>query len=82
MNTILSSSVEERVKAVVAEQMCVSISDVSSEAHLTADFNADSLDLIEMIMAIEDEFGIEITDEESEKLSTVQTLIDCVQRKV
>lgn len=82
MNTILNGTVEDRVKAVVADQMCVVASEVKSESHLTEDFNADSLDLIEMVMTVEDEFGIEITDDEAEKLSTVQTLVDCVSGKV
>lgn len=82
MNQVLSGSVIDRVKAVVADQMCVSESEVKPESHLTEDFNADSLDLIEMIMTVEDEFGIEITDEEAEKISTVQQLVGCVQGKV
>ena len=75
------STVNERVKAVVAEKLSVEESEVVPEASFTEDLNADSLDLVELIMAFEEEFGsddnpIEISDEDAEGITTVQAAID------
>ena len=75
------STVHERVKAVVAETLSVEESEVVPEASFTEDLNADSLDLVELIMAFEEEFGsddnpIEISDEDAEGITTVQAAID------
>ncbi|MBT5232021.1 MAG: acyl carrier protein [Methylococcales bacterium] len=72
------SSIEERVKAVVVEQLSVSASEVSNEASFVDDLGADSLDTVELVMALEEEFDTEIPDEDAEKITTVQQAIDYV----
>lgn len=66
----------ERVKKVFAEQFGISESDVKPESHIADDLGADSLDEVELVMAIEDEFEIEISDEDAEKIKTVQQAIE------
>ena len=72
------SSIEERVKKIVAEQLGVKLEEVTNEASFVDDLGADSLDTVELVMALEEEFETEIPDEEAEKISTVQTAIDYV----
>mgnify|MGYP003472834464 FL=1 len=69
------STIEERVKKIVAEQLGVKLEDVTSEASFVDDLGADSLDTVELVMALEEEFELEIPDEEAEKISTVQNAI-------
>lgn len=66
-----SPEVEERLKKIIAEQLGVDESKIVPDAHFAKDLNADSLDLVELIMSIEEEFGIEISDDEAEKIETV-----------
>ena len=75
------STIEERVKKVVVEQLGVSESDVKSEASFVDDLGADSLDTVELVMALEEEFGAEIPDDDAEKITTVQHAIDYVKDK-
>lgn len=73
-----SPEMENRLKKIVAEQLGVDESKIVPSARFTDDLNADSLDLVEMIMSLEEEFGVEIPDEDAEKLLTVQDAIDYI----
>ncbi len=73
------SDIETRVKNVVIEQLGVEESEVTNEASFIDDLGADSLDTVELVMALEEEFGTEIPDEEAEKITTVQLAIDYVE---
>ncbi len=75
-------SVLEKIKEIVAEQLDVDPEEVVPEASFVDDLGADSLDLTELIMAMEDEFGMEIDDEEAQKLRTVQDVIDYIESKL
>ena len=72
------STVEERVKKIVCEQLGVKESEVQNTSFFVEDLGADSLDTVELVMALEEEFETEIPDEEAEKLSTVQEAIDFI----
>ena len=72
------SSIEERVKKIIIEQLGVSEEQVTNEASFVEDLGADSLDTVELVMALEEEFECEIPDEEAEKITTVQQAIDYV----
>jgi acyl carrier protein len=72
------SSVEERVKKIVAEQLGVKEEEVKSTSSFVEDLGADSLDTVELVMALEEEFETEIPDEEAEKITTVQLAINYV----
>jgi acyl carrier protein len=72
------SSIEERVKKIVAEQLGVNEADVNNSASFVEDLGADSLDTVELVMALEEEFETEIPDEEAEKITTVQLAIDYI----
>ena len=74
-------NIEQRVKKIVAEQSGVAEADIKNESSFVNDLGADSLDTVELVMALEDEFGIEIPDEEAEKITTVQLAIDFAQSK-
>ena len=71
-------SIEERVKKMVIEQLGVKEEEVVSAASFVDDLGADSLDTVELVMALEEEFDTEIPDEEAEKITTVQAAIDYV----
>ena len=72
------SDIEARVKSVVVEQLGVDESEVTSTSSFIDDLGADSLDTVELVMALEEEFGTEIPDEEAEKITTVQLAVDYV----
>ncbi len=74
-------SVEEKLKAIVIEQLSVGEEEVVNEASFLDDLGADSLDVVELIMAIEEEYGIEIPDDDAEKLQSVQDAINYVEER-
>ena len=72
------SDIEQRVKKIVAEQLGVSETDVKSESSFVDDLGADSLDTVELVMALEEEFETEIPDEQAEKITNVQQAVDYI----
>jgi len=75
------SAVEEKVKSIVVNQLGVNEEEVTKEASFVEDLGADSLDIVELVMALEEEFGIEIPDEEAEKIRTVGEAIAFIEAK-
>jgi acyl carrier protein len=72
-------STADKVKSIIVEQLGVDEDEVTMEASFTDDLGADSLDIVELVMAFEEEFGIEIPDEEAEKISTVKNAVDYIE---
>ncbi|MCB1214615.1 MAG: acyl carrier protein [Deltaproteobacteria bacterium] len=70
---------EKKIIHIIAEQLGVSESEISKEASLVDDMGADSLDIVELVMAMEEEFDLEIPDEDAERISTVQDIIDYIK---
>ena len=75
-------NVEPRVKKIVAEQLGVNEAEVKTDSSFVDDLGADSLDTVELVMALEEEFNCEIPDEEAEKITTVQQAVDYVNNHV
>ena len=74
------SSVEDQVKAIIAEQLGIKVDEIKQDASFVDDLGADSLDTVELVMALEEEFETEIPEEEAEKITTVQKAIDYVNK--
>ena len=75
----MSSSVEDKVKAIIVEQLSVDEGEVTATASFIDDLGADSLDTVELVMALEEGFSIEIPDEAAEKITNVREAIDYIQ---
>jgi acyl carrier protein len=75
-------SIEKRVKEIIVEQLGVNESEVAPEAKFVDDLGADSLDLVELVMALEEEYNMEISDEDAEKILTVGDAIEYIQSHV
>ena len=71
---------EKKIKQIIADQLGIPDGDISNESSFVEDLGADSLDIVELIMAMEEEFEIEISDEDAEKLLTVQDTIDYIKK--
>jgi acyl carrier protein len=78
----VEKTVERRVIEIIVEQLGVGEDEVIPEASFIDDLGADSLDLVELIMALEEEFGLEISDEEAEKIQTVQDVISYINQHI
>jgi acyl carrier protein len=78
----VEKSVEKRVLEIIVEQLGVSEEEVTMEASFIDDLGADSLDLVELIMAMEEEFSLEISDEDAEKIQTVQDVVNYITEHV
>jgi len=76
------SNIEERVKSIIVKQLGVKESDVKNESKFIEDLGADSLDTVELVMGLEEEFDTEIPDEEAEKITTVQEAIDYINNNL
>ena len=76
-----TASVDERVKKIIAEQLGVEEDEVTPEASFVEDLGADSLDTVELVMALEEEFEIEIPDEDAEKILTVGKALEYIKEK-
>lgn len=74
--------VEEKVREIIAKQLGVEVSQVTPEASFVEDLGADSLDTVELVMAFEEAFGIEIPDEEAEKISKVKDAIEYIKNRI
>lgn len=74
-------AVGDKVKSIIAEQLGVKVEEVTPQASFIDDLGADSLDTVELVMALEEEFGIEIPDEDAEKMSTVADAIKYIEEK-
>ena len=78
----MEKSVEQKVIEIIVEQLKVSPEEVTLEASFIEDLGADSLDLVELIMAMEEEFGLEISDEDAEKIQTVQDAVNYITEHI
>ncbi len=74
-------SIEQKVKDIIVDQLGVDESEVTEKAHFIEDLGADSLDTVELVMAFEDEFKVEIPDEDAEKITTVGSAIEYLKNK-
>jgi acyl carrier protein len=77
----LMSEIEAKVKKIIEEKLSVNADQITNGARFAEDLKADSLDTVELVMALEDEFGLDIPDEEAEKIKTVQNAIDYITSK-
>ena len=77
----MAANVEQRVKEIICEQLGVSEDQVTPQASFIEDLGADSLDIVELVMAFEEEFGVEVPDEDAEKLQTVGDVIKYIEEK-
>ncbi|OGX28659.1 MAG: acyl carrier protein [Omnitrophica WOR_2 bacterium RIFCSPHIGHO2_02_FULL_67_20] len=77
----MAEAVADRVRAIIAEQLGVKLEEVTDAASFIEDLGADSLDTVELVMALEEEFGIEIPDEDAEKMSSVGDAIKYIESK-
>ncbi len=77
----MAEAVHDRVRAIIAEQLGVKLEEVTDSASFIEDLGADSLDTVELVMALEEEFGVEIPDEDAEKMVTVGDAIKYIEQK-
>ena len=78
----MAESVYERVKKIVSEQLGVDEEQITPDASFVEDLNADSLDLVDLIMTLEEQFGMEISDEDAEKIVTIQDAVNYIEEHI
>ena len=72
---------KDKIKKIIAEQLCISVEKVLDDADITSDLGADSLDVVELLMAFEEEFGVSISDEEASKIKSVNDVVAYIESK-
>ena len=72
---------KEKIKKLIAEQLCISVEKVTDTADISKDLGADSLDVVELLMAFEEEFGVSISDEDATKIKTVNDIVAYIESK-
>lgn len=72
---------KEKVKELIADQLCISPDDIADDADIVHDLGADSLDVVEMLMTLEDEFGIKLKDDEVNKIRSVKAICEIIEKK-
>jgi acyl carrier protein len=75
-------SVEDKVKRIIADRLEIPVGDISLESEFISDLGADSLDIVELLMSLEDEFDLEISDDEAEKIKTVQNAVTYINERL
>ena len=75
----MAGEVENRVREIISEQLGVAANEVTPEASFIEDLGADSLDIVELVMALEEEYGMEISDEDAEKIRTVEDVVSYIE---
>ena len=81
MSSVSKEEILTQLRPIIAEQLGVEESEVKEDASFTEDLNADSLDLVELIMSLEEQFGLQISDEDAEKITTVGEAVDYIYEK-
>ena len=71
---------KEKIKKIVAEQLCISVEKVADDADITKDLGADSLDVVELLMAFEEEFGVSISDEDAAQIKSVNDVVAYIEK--
>ena len=74
-------SMKEKVRKLIADQLCISVNKVTDDADITKDLGADSLDVVELLMAFEEEFGVSISDEDAAKIKTLNDIVSYIESK-
>jgi acyl carrier protein len=77
----MAGEVENRVREIISEQLGVAANEVTPEASFIEDLGADSLDIVELVMALEEEYGMEISDEDAEKIRTVKDVVSYIEAR-
>lgn len=72
---------KDKIKQIIAEQLCISVEKVTDDADITKDLGADSLDVVELLMAFEEEFGVSISDEDASKIKSVNDVVAYIESK-